>query len=57
MTSVTSSPSIGSENFRNGPLTALHDENRPDAASCSGNVAGSLYTCIASGCPVIMNTP
>ena len=41
MMSVMSSPSTGSENFANGPLTALHDENVPEAASCSGNVAGS----------------
>ena len=41
MMSLMSSPSNGSENFTNGPLTALHDEYVPDGSSCGGNVAGS----------------
>ena len=41
MTSVMSSPSTGNENFTNGPLTALHDDQVPEAGSSSGKVAGS----------------
>ena len=38
MTRLMSSPSTGTENFTNGPLTVLHDEK----------VAGSWYTEMAS---------
>ena len=41
MMSLTSSPSIGDENFTNDPHTTLHDENVPDGASFGGKDAGS----------------
>ena len=41
MMSLTSSPSVGAENFTNDPHTTLHDENVPDGVSFGGKVAGS----------------
>jgi hypothetical protein len=41
MMSVMSSPSTGTANRTNGPLTTLHDENVPEALSSGGKVAGS----------------
>ena len=41
MMSLTSSPSMGTENLTNVPQTTLHDENVPDGVSFAGNVAGS----------------
>ena len=46
MSSLTSSPSSGTGNPGNGPVTELHDEN----------VAVSWYTAIASSYPVTMTT-
>ena len=47
MISLMSSPSSGTGHSANGPATVLQLEN----------VAGSLYTAIASSNPVIMTTP
>ena len=46
MRSVTSSPTSGTGNPGNGPLTEVHDEK----------VAVSLYTSIASSYPVTITT-